>query len=321
MSGKDIPGAFRETEKSAKTDATDDGLQNIPIASRNRSAERFRKANLSDDSLFTICMRNREFCRAALSIILETDFVDIRYQRVQSYYQNLPDLKSARLDVYATAADGTVYNVEMQKLNSDNMPKRSRFYQGVLDLSSLASGKTSKYKNLPDSYVIFITEFDVFEDPDRDGRNRNNLYRYTFEYVCRENPHVRLNDGAVKIFLNTKGAVRNGESDLLINFLHYVSESSDENAAADKKLQELHRLLKNMRGDETVLAEYIKTDWAREEGREIGFEEGHEIGLEEGEDRMGILYTYLVRDGRMDDLLRASSEKDFRKELFGEYNI
>ena len=121
----------------------------------------------------------------------------------------------------------------------------------------------------------------------------------------------------MKIFLNTKGAVRNGESDLLINFLHYVSESSDENAAADKKLQELHRLLKNMRGDEAVLAEYIKTDWAREEGREIGFEEG----LEKGEDRMGVLYTYLVRDGRMDDLLRASSDKDFRKELFGEYNI
>ena len=47
-----------------------------------------------------------------------------------------------------------------------------------------------------DVYVIFIAPFDLF------GQDK---YMYTFQMTCQEIPGLVLNDGAVRIFLNTHG--------------------------------------------------------------------------------------------------------------------
>lgn len=269
---------------------------------KRKITEKFKNANLTDDILFTICMNNKEFCKRVLSIILETEFVDIQQNRVQSVYQNLPGFKSARLDVYAVAADKTIYNVEMQTSNNDDMPKRSRFYQGVLDVNNLISGKSSKYANLPNSYVIFITEFDVFKNIGR--------YKYTFRNTCDEIPGLALGDGATKIFLNTKGTVRDKESDLLINFLHYVNESTMEKALADRKLIELHEILESVKGDSKSMGDYVNTEWARIEGEE------------KGEKKLLALIKFLQRDHRVNELQAIlSGDGIVKQQLYEEYNI
>jgi predicted transposase/invertase (TIGR01784 family) len=147
----------------------------------------------------------------------------------------------------------------MQKLKNDSMPKRSRFYQSVLDVSSLYQGKDSGYENLPNSYVIFITEFDVF------GFKR---YKYTFKNRCMEIPTLSLNDGTTKIFLNTKGSEQADTPDLLVNFLKYVSDSTSENAKYDDRLYDLHKALMNLKQDKEMEDEYMKTDWMVEEAKE-----------------------------------------------------
>ncbi len=75
-----------------------------------------------------------------------------------------------------------------------NLPKRSRYYQGMIDLNLLESG--ASYEELPDSYIIFICTFDPF------GKGRS---RYTFQNVCLEDNRVILGDKTAKIFFNTKG--------------------------------------------------------------------------------------------------------------------
>ena len=45
-----------------------------------------------------------------------------------------PDGKSARFDVYVEDAAGTVYDIEMQVTAKRNLPKRSRYYQSMIDL-------------------------------------------------------------------------------------------------------------------------------------------------------------------------------------------
>ena len=42
--------------------------------------------------------------------------------------------RQVRLDVYAWDDDDTVYDTEAQKKKTKNLPKRSRFYQAVLDM-------------------------------------------------------------------------------------------------------------------------------------------------------------------------------------------
>ena len=46
-----------------------------------------------------------------------------------------PLLRSIRMDVYAMDEDGIIYNSEMQKQLKYDLPKRSRYYQGMLDSS------------------------------------------------------------------------------------------------------------------------------------------------------------------------------------------
>ena len=60
--------------------------------------------------------------------------------------------------------------MEAQNKNEGNLPKRSRYHQAEMDVSSLKPGQD--FNDLKPGYVIFICTFDPF------GKK---LYRYTFE--------------------------------------------------------------------------------------------------------------------------------------------
>ena len=55
----------------------------------------------------------------------------------------------------------TVFNLEMQTTTYKELPKRSRYYQGIIDLNMIEKGES--YDILKESYVIFICTFDFFE--------------------------------------------------------------------------------------------------------------------------------------------------------------
>ncbi len=52
------------------------------------------------------------------------------------------DARGIRLDVYVDDDKGTIYNIEMQAANNDNLPKRSRYYESLTDLDILELGAT-----------------------------------------------------------------------------------------------------------------------------------------------------------------------------------
>ena len=55
------------------------------------------------------------------------------------------DGRSIRLDIYVE--DGrTIYNCEMQTSPNRNLPKRTRYYQGQIDINHLFKGED--YENL-----------------------------------------------------------------------------------------------------------------------------------------------------------------------------
>ena len=85
----------------------------------------------------------------------------------------LLESKGIRLDVYVKDENNTIYNVEMQRGNHKNLPKRLRYYQGSIDLDLISKGEN--YRTLVKSYIIFICTFDLFKK----GR-----HKYTFESIC-----------------------------------------------------------------------------------------------------------------------------------------
>ena len=99
-----------------------------------------------------------------------------------------------RFDIFATLEDGSTVEIEMQVLDTGNLPKRLRFYGSMADTQMLEKGVV--YSKLSDSYVIMICPFDLY------GQGR---HMYTFRNFCVQERDLMLDDGAATIFLNAKG--------------------------------------------------------------------------------------------------------------------
>ena len=56
----------------------------------------------------------------------------------------------------------------------------------------------------------------------------------------------------------------------------------------------------------------------REEGREEGLAAGLAEGLEQGERRLNKLYSILIDPGKLDDLKRATGDREYQEQLINE---
>lgn len=169
--------------------------------------------------------QDAELCKELLQRILpDVDIDHVEYPELQKAIKEDFDAKGVRLDVYVNDGKGTVYDIEMQAVTSKHLPRRTRYYQSMIDLQLVDKGQD--YDTLNNSYIIFICLSDLFDK----GR-----YIYTFENVCKEDSEVTLHDGAKKIFLNADG--KNGViGKELKEFLDYVAGKPSE-AVFVKKLE------------------------------------------------------------------------------------
>lgn len=181
---------------------------------------KLEELNLLDKFLFDEAMEDRETYQNVISILLENEIDILEKPETEKELRISPELREVRLDVVGMDQAGKLYYTEMQKQNTGNLIKRSRYYQAQLDVSLLEPGSTD-FNLLNDSCFILIAPFDIF------GRG---LYRYTFESVCRECPDLRLEDGAVRIFINTKGTNRESFSQEFLDFMEYIEKTTDEKA-------------------------------------------------------------------------------------------
>ena len=128
--------------------------------------------NLSDFALFLSVMKNPKAYRAVLSIFMEEPDIELIEVKVEQVILNKIGKRAIRLDAWAKSIDNRQFNMEMQNDTAgDDVRKRSRFYQSMIDTPVLKSGKETRYKNLPSTVIIFITQEDIF------GKD---LAKYTF---------------------------------------------------------------------------------------------------------------------------------------------
>lgn len=228
----------------------------------------WEEIGLSNDFIFGKVMSDPELCKELLERILPGIEIDhIEYPELQKPIKEDVDARNVRLDVYVKDGKNTVYDIEMQKVNTRELPKRSRYYQGMMDLQLIDSGQP--YKKLNQSYVIFICLEDVF------GKNR---HIYTFENICREDPEIKLRDGAIKIFLNVKSN-RNDVSSELGAFLDYLGGKKSE----DEYVQKLEKAVREAKHNRKWRHEYMTLLMRDQENQEIGEERGRREGQLEGE--------------------------------------
>ncbi len=158
---------------------------------RKEITKRIEKMCLMDDDFMTMVLQHKECAQLVLSIILNRN--DLKVTHCKSQY-DLHSLRgrSVKLDVYAVDSKGKKYDIEIQKANEGADPKRARYNSSLMDADSL--DKNQSPKDLPEIYVIFITENDVL---------KKNKPVYTIERTISETGDF-FGDGSHIIYVNSQ---------------------------------------------------------------------------------------------------------------------
>ncbi len=159
-----------------------------------KDLERLKSLRYMDDDFMTVCLAdNFEGVELILRIILGREDIKIKSVRTQEPLKNLQG-RSAILDVHATDSTDKEFDVEIQRKDAGAGAKRARHNSSLLDAHILKSGDDTE--DIPDSYVIFITENDVM---------KGNQPIYSVErYVTIGENNVLFGDGSHIIYVNGK---------------------------------------------------------------------------------------------------------------------
>ena len=231
---------------------------------------------LLDRFLFAEVMEDSKTFENILSIILGEDILIKGRPQSEHETRTSPLKRQIRLDVWAEDETDAVYNVEAQKENTNNLPHRSRFYQALIDSKLLDPGEVD-FSNMKDCYSIIIAPFDLF------GRG---LYQYTFQMTCAETGQP-LEDGAIRIFLNTHGKNPEEISPELKELLYYMEHTTEEIPCSTPRLQQIKSHVNVVKSSEEIGVKYMQ-EWEekileKRKARAEGLAEGHAEGLAEGQ--------------------------------------
>ena len=192
---------------------------------------------------------NPDVCKRLLEILLE-----IEIDKIEMNTQEVIDIdwqsKGIRLDVYAKNSN-QVFDIEMQSTDTLELPERTRYYQGAMDVDCLKSG--DDYKDLKNSYVVFICIPDIF------GKG---LPVYTFENLCRQDTTTALGDRTLKYFFISDNCDKllNGEQRA---FMRLVSGNGSSDTFTDR----VSRLTEDAKRNSEYRRQYM--EWERQKAYEF----------------------------------------------------
>ena len=221
--------------------------------------------------MFGYVMSDPERCKFFLEQILDIQIDHVEYLEKQKTIDMKIDARSVRLDIYMS--DGkAIYNVEMQTTSGKNLPKRSRYYQGQIDMNLITKGEN--FNKLKKSFV-FICTFDPF------GQNR---YIYSFENICKgDTPEddIVLQDETYKIFINTKGTEGNVSEDFK-ELMDYFNNSEVAQNSTNPLVHSIDSAVKKSRNNEEWRHDFMTWQMYGNEKYDEGKMDGKAEGRVEG---------------------------------------
>ena len=254
----------------------------------------FEDLSFTDDYMFCqTLINNPELCKNLAEMIIGRKISRIVSVQGQKSIKALADGKGVRFDV-CLEGEEEICDIEMQNTTDYSMlPKRSRYYQSVNDVSMLAKGKD--YTNLKKSYILFLCKLKPFKD--------RCLHKYTFRNICIEDPTLEMGDETEKIFMTPDGTA----DDISEEVKGLMSYMTDNTASTDftKKLDDAIAAIKAGEGWRIEYMQFKEKMEAQfNAGEKKGRKEGRVEGIKEGEKR-GVDITLDVIDKI------KSGEKDY----------
>lgn len=216
----------------------------------------YSELTFTDDFMFCKVLENNlDLCKGLLELTLGFRIKDLKVSQTQTQIEEKYDARGIRLDVYAVAEDNTIYDIEMQTTLTKDLPKRTRYYQGMIDLNLI--GRGARFGELKRTYIIFICTEDPFE---------KNLPIYTFENTCRENTNVLLGDEAVKVIVNAQGDRENLSNEMKA-FLDFLQSGKSESTFTSKLKEAVERAKHHKEWEVEFMTMYMKIQEERDDAQ------------------------------------------------------
>ena len=156
-----------------------------------KTLEAVEKLCLFDDDFMSLVFdENTEATEFLLNTIFERDDMCVLEVKGQHEYKNVIPYRCITIDIRAVDGNGKVYDIEVQRADTGAIPQRARFHSALIDSKLLEEGQ--KFKEIKDSYVIFITQNGVIGE---------GLPLYHVERVIKEN-NRDFSDGSHIIYVN-----------------------------------------------------------------------------------------------------------------------
>ena len=213
--------------------------------------------NLMDDTFFSVVMEHNDAAEYLLTQLLGKP-VRIIENKTQYSIRNA-ESHSIVLDALVDDEEHNIYDVEVQIGDKNNHERRLRYYRTAIDWSYLEKGKD--YSELPELYLIFISDFDPFD-----------LDKVHYEIAQYVKETDREYDSGVHIhYFNTKVE----DETFLSELMQYMknSDPDNNNFGALSRQVNYHKYQNEEVGSMCKAVEdYAKL--RKEEGRIEGKEEG-----------------------------------------------
>lgn len=256
---------------------------------------------LMDDDFMRVVLKDIRCTEYILQTILKKPRLRVKEQVLQEDLKNLQG-RSVILDCFCTDDSGTVYNIELQNKRYGASPLRARYHAGIIDMHILKAGEN--FNRLPESYVIFICGKDALKE---------NRQIYHVKRIIEESGNT-FPDKAQIIYINTE---KSSDDELGRMIKDFYTEDPKEirSAVLARRIAELKIPSKAEKREDAEMTTYydrLKRQWKKE---------GKAEGTANAEGKMAKLMGLLVKEGRIDDITKASESSTYRKQLLEEFQL
>ena len=194
------------------------------LAKREKMLSRIQEFTLMDDDFMTVFFDGDIECTEfLLKTILGKDLT-VTEVTAQKVIKSLKS-RSVRLDVFARDSEQKPYDIEIQRADEGAGARRARYNSAMMDTDETVTGMNTDA--LPESYVIFITENDIY------GKNKP---LYHIERTIKE-LSTDFNDGTHIIYVNGKYRENDAIGSLMHDFSCKKADDMKSKVLAEKTRQ------------------------------------------------------------------------------------
>jgi predicted transposase/invertase (TIGR01784 family) len=229
------------------------------IENREKLVQEAKKLNLLSNVFMSVALDDKEACQYVLRIL--TGIADLMVKEVRSQYRiNKITSKDAILDILAEDTIGRLYSVEIQRKDTIDHAKRTRFYGAMVDSEFLRKGKGYSY--LPKLFIIYISETDLWE---------SGYTTYPVEKFFK-NTEIPYDDGLQVLYVNA--AVDDGSE--TARLMQYFKTADPKDMSHGELSKRVHFLKDEGGFVDMCDVSYTIYSWGVEHGEKQGIKRGEE---------------------------------------------